>query len=291
MRLGYNTNGLANHGLESSLELISRIGYQSVALTVDHHALNPFDSHLDENIALTRASLERLNLSCVIETGARFLLDPSKKHEPTLMSASNEGRQTRIDFLKRCIDIASELSSDAVSLWSGILRESVEDEMALERLSNGLREVVEHAKQADIILAFEPEPGMFIDTLSSFERLLQWIDSPYLQLTIDVGHLYCQGEMPISTYLQRFKDRIANIHIEDMKAGVHEHLMFGDGEMSFPPIIETLSKINYTGGLHVELSRHSHVGPEAARQAFDFLSPICNGFYDSGSAERPSSKD
>ena len=61
-----------------------------------------------------------------------------------------------------------------------------------------------------------------------------------LQLTLDVGHLYCQGEVPIADYILRFGPRIVNVHIEDMRAGVHEHLMFGEGEMDFPPILAAL---------------------------------------------------
>jgi len=50
--------------------------------------------------------------------------------------------------------------------------------------------------------------------------------------------------------------------------------MFGEGEMRFAPILEALAKANYRGGLHVELSRHSHEAPTAARKAFEFLRPL-----------------
>jgi sugar phosphate isomerase/epimerase len=56
-----------------------------------------------------------------------------------------------------------------------------------------------------------------------------------------------------------------------MRAGVHEHLMFGDGQIDFPPVLRALAEIGYQGGIHVELSRHSHEGPAAARRAIDFL--------------------
>ena len=212
----------------------------------------------------------------VIETGARFLLDPRQKHEPTLMNGYADRRARRIDFLCRGVDIAAELNSDCVSLWSGILRDELSDEQALDRLSDGLRQVIDHADQRGVTIAFEPEPGMFIDTMAHFERLLQWIDAPGLRLTLDVGHLYCQGEVPIADYIRRWAHRIANVHIEDMRAGVHEHLMFGEGEMDFPPIIDALKAVGYQGGLHVELSRHSHEGPRAAGQAFEFLNPLVN---------------
>ena len=87
MRLGYNTNGLAHHDLVEAIELLAEIGYESVAITVDHGSLNPFDSRLEQQTDAVRGALQRHGLSSVIETGARFLLDSRTKHEPTLMTA------------------------------------------------------------------------------------------------------------------------------------------------------------------------------------------------------------
>jgi sugar phosphate isomerase/epimerase len=103
---------------------------------------------------------------------------------------------------------------------------------------------------------------------------LQWIDAPHLGLTLDIGHLWCQGELPLADAIARWGPRIVNVHIEDMRAGVHEHLMFGEGEIQFPPVLEALARAGYRGPLHVELSRHSHEAPQAAQRAYDFLSPL-----------------
>jgi sugar phosphate isomerase/epimerase len=274
MLLGYNTNGLAHHDPYDAVALLAEIGYQSVAITFDHGPLNPLAEGFRANLQELKETLRRHNLRSAIETGARFLLDPRVKHEPTLMTADPAGRGRRCDFLRRAIDAAAYLESDCVSLWSGILRDKASDEQALERLAEALRPVLRHATNNNVVLGFEPEPGMFIDTLKAYRRLLQWIDSPHLKLTLDVGHLWCQGELPIADYVARWGERIVNVHIEDMRAGIHEHLMFGDGEMQFPPILAALAKTGYRGGLHVELSRHSYDGPTAAQRAYDFLRPL-----------------
>jgi len=56
-----------------------------------------------------------------------------------------------------------------------------------------------------------------------------------------------------------------------MRRGVHEHLMFGEGDMDFPPLWQALAAIGYQGGIHVELSRHSHDAVAAARRSMEFL--------------------
>lgn len=274
MRLGYNTNGLAHHDPFEAVELLAELGYQSVALTIDHGPLNPYTDAFSSQLARMRELLERLGLRSVIETGARFLLDSRVKHEPTLVTAHPAARQRRIDFYKHAVDAARTLGSDCVSLWSGGLHDQVGEDEVWERLCGGLQAVLDYAAEKQVVIGFEPEPGMFIDTMSRFDQLLERLDMPYLQLTLDLGHLHCQGETPLADYIEKYGLRLVNIHLEDMRAGVHEHLMFGEGEIDFPPVFAALDRAGYTGGVHVELSRHSHDGPRAAARAFQYLRPL-----------------
>ena len=43
MRLGYNTNGLAHHRLLDAIELLADESYESVAITLDAGALDPYE--------------------------------------------------------------------------------------------------------------------------------------------------------------------------------------------------------------------------------------------------------
>src|SRR5262249_48768293 len=97
------------------------------------------------------------------------------------------------------------------------------------------------------------------------------VDHPAFGLTIDVGHLVCNGEMPVSKYLDEWKHVLRNVHIEDMRAGVHDHLMFGAGEVDFADGFTGLRAADYTGGVYVELSRHSYDAVNTARKAKTFL--------------------
>jgi L-ribulose-5-phosphate 3-epimerase len=274
MLLGYNTNGLAHHDPFQAVELLADIGYRSVALTLDHGPLNPFAGDFRAQLHAMRQRLDRLSLVSVVETGARYLLDPNHKHEPTLVSAEAVGRERRIDFLRRAIDAAHELGSDCVSLWSGVVHDAAPDAIVWQRLIDGLNATLDYAASRDVTLGFEPEPGMFIDTMPRFDELSARLGHERFELTLDLGHLHCQRELPLTGYLQRYADRLVNVHIEDMRGGVHEHLMFGEGEIDFPPLMRYLSQCGYVGGVHVELSRHSHEGPRAARRAFAFLSEL-----------------
>ena len=271
MILGYNTNGFAFHRLEDALRIIARIGYSAVGITLDHHVLNPFSPSHESEADRVAQLLAQLKLRCVIETGARFLLDPWRKHQPTLVSPSKTERQHRIDFLCRAIRLAGRLGADAVSLWSGSPIDDAGEAELEARLVDSLQPVLDEAQRQAVPLALEPEPGMLLDTVAAAERLLDRLDHPSLGLTVDIGHVHCQAEGDIPTLLRRVAGLLRNLHIEDMRREVHDHLMFGAGEIDFAPILHALREIGYANGVYVELSRHSHDAVDIASQAFAYL--------------------
>ncbi|MFN9750683.1 MAG: sugar phosphate isomerase/epimerase family protein [Planctomycetota bacterium] len=273
MLLGYNTNGLAHHDPQQALELLAEIGYRSVALTIDHQWLSPFQPDWPKQLEQLAQLLRQLGLACTLETGARILLDPRRKHWPPWVIEPALAAPRR-ELIRHAMEIAAPLGAKVISIWSGVASEGLDDQMVLDNLTANLDMLLCDAERYDVILGFEPEPGMAIDTMSRWERQQQWLSHPRLRLTLDIGHLFCQGEVPLADYIERWAAQTVNIHLEDMRAGVHEHLMFGEGEMSFPPIVAALKSSGYTGPVHVELSRHSHDAANVARRAFDFLQPL-----------------
>lgn len=276
MKLGYNTNGLAHHRILDAIDLLGEVGFESVAITLDAGELDPYQvaSEFRRTALAVRTRLERHGMRCVVETGARFLLNPRKKHDPTLLDPDPARRGIRRDFLCRAIDAAALLDAPLVSLWSGALPDLAPENVAWERLISELALVLDYAEKANIDLAFEPEPGMFVDGNARFAELLRRLPHPRLKMTMDVGHVHCTESGTIAEHIHAWGPRIINVHIEDMNRGVHEHLPFGQGTMDFPPVIQALRDVGYQGGLHVELSRESHRAVEAVCHSYNFLAPL-----------------
>jgi L-ribulose-5-phosphate 3-epimerase len=270
MFLGYNTNGFAHHRLDDAVEIVAELGYRGVALTLDVHHLDPNAPDLSGRTAAFRPQLEQHKMSCVVETGARYLLDSRRKHSPTLLHPT---APDRLDFLEECVDVAYELYADCVSFWSGAPEDDAPPSVLMDRLVWQCRHLADFAAKQNVRLAFEPEPGMFIDTMDKFAELHGRVNHPAFGLTIDVGHLVCNGELPVSKFLCDWKHVLWNVHIEDMRRGVHDHLMFGEGEVDFADVFAGLRAANYDGGVYVELSRHSYDAVNTARKAKAFLDP------------------
>ena len=267
LRFAYNTNGCANHLLDDALLLIAESGYQGVALTLDHHHLDPFAADWSAQAQRLAKRLRELGLGCVVETGARFLLDPRAKHEPTLVSPNADGRARRIEFLERSIDIAAILQAEAVSFWSGVPLPSVERHDAHSWLIDGLLKVVSYAQRHDVTAAFEPEPGMLIETAAEWEALAV----SDLALALDTGHCLVTEDTDPAVAVRRYADRLGTVALEDMKRGIHLHLPFGEGDMNVPSVLEALQDIGFAKLVCVELSRESPRAHQAIPEAIAWL--------------------
>ncbi|ABQ26700.1 sugar phosphate isomerase/epimerase family protein [Geotalea uraniireducens] len=269
LRFGYNTNGFAHHSIEDAIEILAELGYDGIAITVDHNHCNILKT-TDEEIASLSRILEQRGLKVVVETGARYFLDRWRKHEPGFVS--NEGREERITFTKKAIDLGKTLQAEAITICSGRLSPQVDAELAWPILVQGLADVAEYADKQGMNIALEPEPGMYIDDLTEYDRLCEEpLLKDRLHLALDIGHVRCSETRSIEEAILTYRDRIKTIHIEDIKGDVHEHLFFGDGDIDFQPVMNALSQISFEGLINVELSRDSHRAVEMAIKSIGFL--------------------
>jgi L-ribulose-5-phosphate 3-epimerase len=273
MYFGYNTNGFAHHRLEDAISILSELGYRGIAMTPDVHHLDPAHPEWDKEVARIAVLLRKHQLKSVIESGARFVLDPRQKHQPTLVSQSREQRRVRRTFLKQLADAAPILGTDILSFWSGSPLDDANSSTLMQRLADEIRTLLDEISES-VKLAFEPEPGMFLERIEQFAELEHLVNHPRFGLTLDVGHLICTGELPLTQHVLNWSHKLWNVHIEDMRAGVHDHLMFGEGEVPFAEVFAALKQVNYQGGVFVELSRHSHDAVRTARKSLEFLQGV-----------------
>jgi len=271
LRFAYNTNGAANHRLDDALGLIADAGYDGVALTLDIHHLDPFAADWATERRRVAARLRQLGLGCVVETGARFLLDAAAKHEPTLLTADAAGRARRVEFLSRALEVAVETGADAMSFWAGVPKPGVAVADARDWLRDGAEQVARRAEALGTVAALEPEPGMLIETVDDWADL----DIPGLRLALDTGHCIVTGERDPADAVREFAAHLGTVTIEDMKRGVHVHLPFGEGDMDVAGVLRALQEIGFERLVCVEMSRESHRADVIIPASIAYLRAAC----------------
>lgn len=268
LKFGYNTNGFGFHRLDDAIDIIAELGYDCIGLTLDVHHCDPFHT-TTQDLQKIRRRLEKHGLACVIETGARYLLDPRHKHRPTLLDNS---ASSRLELMKRALEIAQELEAICVSYWSGARPEGTQaaDDELFERLAQHVITLEASAEERGVLLALEPEPGFLVESMTDFEHLCE-LTGRRLGLTLDVGHVVCVEEKPPQDFVRQYVKQLRNIQLDDMRKGNHRHLMFGEGEVDFSSFFAALAEIKKELPACVELSEHSRVAVQTARESRDFL--------------------
>jgi sugar phosphate isomerase/epimerase len=270
LRFGYGLNGFTDHRLPDALAVVAGLGYDGVALTLDHAHLDPFGPGLAGRVAEAARLLSGHGLDVMVETGGRYVLDPWRKHHPTLVS--DEGRERRLKLLRIALRVAADLGSPAVSFWSGTGPEGVARETLLQRLDAGVEALLPLADELGVDLALEPEPGMVVERLQDAVDVRSRLGEPdRLRLTVDVGHLRCNEEGAPGDLIRSVGPLVRNVQIDDMRRGTHEHLPFGEGEVDLPGALAALQDIGFGGLVAVELPRHTHMAPALAAASLDAL--------------------
>lgn len=269
LRYAYNTNGLTSHRLSDALSFLADTGYAGVALTLDVVHLDPFAPDACAQAEKVRKRCDELGLGVVVETGARYLLDPRAKHEPTLVTPNAEGRARRLAYLRLACELAEVLGAEAVSFWAGVLRPGVNRDEAWGWLVDGARALVDSSGGRSYALALEPEPGMLVEDCDGWARLAT--DVPGISLALDTGHCVVAGAHEPQQAVAQFAPHLGTVAVEGMRRGVHDHLPLDEGDVDLPAVLRALRDVGYNRLVTVELSRDGHRAHEMVPRAMATL--------------------
>ncbi len=276
VRLAFSTNAFKKNTLAEAIDAIAGIGYRGVELMADvPHAYPPA---MDEAARrATRQRIERPGLT-VSNINAFTLFACGDTYHPTWIEDDASKRRTRIDHTTSAIELAAQFGARTVSLQPGgpLIGTTLTRDAAAERFAEGLSQVLPTAKRHNIILAVEPEPGLFIQSSDEYLEFKNrfFKNEDLIRMNCDIGHLFCVGEDPAEA-IRRLPEQIAHVHVEDIGDNrVHQHLTPGKGAINFQSVFAALEDIGYQGWATVELYPYETTAAGVAKLAFEHLKPI-----------------
>ena len=270
MKLAFSTNAFKKNTLPQAIESIHQIGYTGVELMADLHHAYPATVNREE----LHGELSRRNLP-VSNINAFTLFACGDTYHPTWIEGDAQLRQRRIRHTIDCIHLAAEVGAKTVSLQPGgpLIGTGLTRQRAGELYAEGLAAVLPVAKERNIILAVEPEPGLFIQSADEYLEFKRsyFRDEPLIRMNCDIGHLFCVGDAPAAV-IRKHPEQIAHVHLEDIGANrVHQHLTPGKGAIKFAEIFAALRDIHYDGWTTVELYPYETTAAGVAQAAWNHL--------------------
>lgn len=278
-QLAFSTNAFKKHTLAEAIDAIASIGYRGVEIMADVPHAYPASFGPEQQKAL-KDQLRSRGLS-VSNVNAFTLFALGDTYHPTWIEDDPAVREARIKHTIGCIELASELGSKTISLQPGgpLIGTSLTREQAGKRFAEGLNRVLESARQHQVIVAIEPEPGLYIQSSREYVEFKNtfFLHEPLVKMNCDVGHLFCIGEDPADV-IRRLSDHVVHLHLEDIaKNRVHQHLPPGKGVIDFRSIFAALRDIRYHGWVTVELYPYESTAAGVARAAWDHLNRVADG--------------
>ena len=277
MKLSFSTNAFVKYPVTEAVEKIAALGYDGIELLADAphlyaDSVTPSDlNQLRRVLDRTGLAVANINANTSVGYYGREFWEPL--FEPSLANPDRALRRWRLAYSKKCIDMAQLLEAPCVSLTSGRPVPGVSPEQSMRLLRESLKELLDYAVKRSIRIGIEYEPGLLVERCEELLELIGEMRSSYLGANLDLGHSHVLGEHP-ETVVNALSQKIFHIHIEDIKARKHYHLIPGTGDMDFGRLLRILEDHNYEGFLTVELYTYPHRPEAAAKQALSYLQTI-----------------
>lgn len=272
--LSFSTNAFVRFSVCEAVERIAALGFDGVEILADVPHLFA-GRRLDPELAGLKAVLRRsgiraanVNANTAVGYYGGCFWEPL--FEPSLANPDPDARKWRIEYSKRCVEIAHELECPNVSVTSGRMVPGTLPSESFELLTGSLEAVLRCGEAHGVRIGMEYEPGLLVERCGELEALMRVLDSPWFGANLDLGHSHVLGEEP-EFVVRSLGARIFHVHIEDIARRKHYHLIPGLGEVDFAALFRILDDNRYDGFITVELYTYPHQPEEAAARSLAHL--------------------
>lgn len=252
MKIGYRTIGLADRSIDDALRTIADCGYDCVELCLENPDLNP-DELTAERVDSLHALMDELGLD--------------------LAAVSYHGLQDQLEVRRqrtyKAIDLLPHFHADLFVVASR------HEEPA--RLPAQWEEAVQlYCELADLCsekgcrLAIEPQPGLVIRNTEDLVKVIRDCGRDTLVGNLDLAHASLSAD-DVSWAVFQLGTRLAHVHIADVRDGVHQHLIPGEGSVDFEEMRDILDNVDYADAVIIDISRPEGDPAEVCRSALQAL--------------------
>jgi sugar phosphate isomerase/epimerase len=231
LRLGANPD---------ALPLAARIGFEGVQVSFGRRIVNdrlPLDDPqiISKYLSLSSEHKIPIDGTCV-----------DKLHDNGL-----KGDRLAIKWVRDSIRLTSALKTK-VLLLPFFGKWAIQNQDEANAVADALGEVAPEAEKAGVILAIE-------DTISAEDnaRIMDRTKSKNVSVYYDIGNSTAAGFDVVKEIRWLGKDRICQFHLKD------NPYYLGEGNISFPRVIQAIRDIGFTGAANLETDTHAGSTVEA----------------------------
>ena len=191
----------------------------------------------------------------IINDSVAYIKSIAEAHGRNVEWAEKAVRERTAQYLKDCVDWATDFGTDNIYLVTPTNRSDIPDPVkAVEWLSDSLTKACDYAKSAGVKICIEHSPGKLVGEARYLNQLIKECKIENFGALIDIGHLNMTKEDAMDTIMKT--DRLYHVHFDnnDGKNDIHTPLDVGTLPMGeVVKFIKALKQKKYDGYYSIEL--------------------------------------
>ena len=264
MKIGIHSGVLSDYRLSEIIPRLVDLGYQGLELNAE---TGPWgEPHVTPDLGIReRAAIRQLAQDHYLEIS-------SISAHISLIDANHAARLKHVEFVKGCIDLATDIGTNNVHAISGLAPTGVPRERAWRWLVESVSSCIDYAGERGVVFGIEADEIMLLANMADLGQLMTDLDTAELYVNFDASHSIPMGENPVE-WVKTLNSRIVHVHLKDVKPrepskkqaslfGIpvnFDYPPLGKGIIDWKELIGALRQINYSDFLSVEYAAH-HFG-------------------------------
>lgn len=140
--------------------------------------------------------------------------------------SGKEGPTRGVPYVVKSIAWAAQAGCPCVDTTDGLhAPEGLSDDQAMDSMKRCYEQIIEVAEAHEIVVNIEPH-GYFTTNPNAMDKMLEFVDSPWLRLNMDTGNTFIAGQDPVA-FLQRFLPKVSHVHVKDVSESLAQAMRGG----------------------------------------------------------------
>ncbi len=129
--------------------------------------------------------------------------------------SGKDGPIRGVPYVMKSIAWAHQIGCAHVDTTDGMhAPKGLTDAQAMDLMKYEYEQIVEVAAAHNVTVNIEPH-GYFTTRPEMMEKMLAFVDSPFLRVNMDTGNTFIAGQNPVA-FLQRFIRKVSHVHVKDV---------------------------------------------------------------------------
>lgn len=162
-------------------------------------------------------------------------------------------RDQGLAILRQALDLAADVGIRIVQLAGyDTLPDEPPSDASHQRYLDGLQQAVVWASERAVMMGLENQEVGYVDSPTTAVHLIEQVNSPYLQLYMDVGNLIVKGLEPLAE-IAAARGHLVGVHVKDARLGTPRRVPFGEGNVPFVEAFRRLKAGGFAGPVMIEM--------------------------------------